>query len=181
MSLLQPDAGLTATAMQYLKAKGMDQVVQPDLQLACLLLHRGLFGDANGALQAKLARALINSPISQSADKSIVSARTVLVPTMVAHFAKQGCYAQAAEMCAQHTALHPAYLSLGAGLHGLLAYLHALKQHGHAGLNVASSAAEWPLPYTLQRLGQALSSSAELALQRMCQDKLDELVSQSSL
>lgn len=178
MSLLQPDAGLTAKAVQLLKAKSTDSLVQPDLLLLSLLLDRGLLEDVNGALQAGLARALVSSPNPQSfpADTKILSTSTVLLPTMVAHFAQQGCYAQAAEMCAHHTALHPAYFSLSAGLQRLQPYLSALRQHEQAVLDVCSCTGQWPLPNTLLRLSHMLSANAELALKQMSQDKVAELL-----
>ena len=179
MSLLQPDAALTAKAMQHLRAKG-GSLIQPDLLLLSLLLDRGLFENVNGALQTGLARALINSPEHQSfsVDINIHSASTILLSSMVVHFAAQRCYAQAAEVCAHHTALHSAYFSLSAGLQRLQPYLRALRLHDNAGLDVHNCVATWPLPNTLLRLGKMLSSRAELALEQMSQDKvlLDELL-----
>ena len=178
INLLQPNTSLTASNMQHLKMKGTDSSVQPDLVLLALLLDGGLFEQASGALQAELVRTLMQSsghpPFAD--ENRILDASTIIFPSMVAQFTRQGYCAQAAELSAHHTGLHPAYYSLNAGLQRLQPYLSAQRQHTHAGIDSSCFSDISAVPNTLARLGQRLSSSAELALQKMGEDKFDELL-----
>lgn len=178
INLLQPNTSLTANNMQHLNMKSTDSSVQPDLVLLALLLDTGLFEQANGALQAGLVRTLMQTsgPPPFADGNLILDASTIMLPSMVAQFTRQGYYAQAAELCAYHTGLHPAYYSLNAGLQRLQPYLSAQTQHTHAGLDSSCFSESSAVPNTMARLGQRLSSSAELALQRMSEDKFDELL-----
>lgn len=180
ISLLETDSSLIVKAVRHLKAKKTDHGLQPDPLLLCLLLDKGLFEEASGALQAALIHMLRDSPQPPTfpIDNAISDANSIMLPSLVAHLARQGCYAQAAELCAYHTCLHPAYYSFSAGLQRLQPYLHAYarRQQDYAVPAGSSLSEQWALPNTLLQLVQTLSSSAELALQRMSQDKVNELL-----
>lgn len=178
VSLLQGHTSMTTSAMQHLRAHHPEQPVQPDPMLLCLLLHKGLFEEISGSLQAALVRAVRSSPEPPAflIDNTILDANSIILPSLVAHFARQGCYAQAAELCAYHTCLHPAYYTFSAGVQTLQPYLHAQRQHDYTELDVVELTKHWPIPRTLMQLAQSLSSSAEHALQRMSQDHMSELL-----
>lgn len=178
MALLQPESDLTAAALEELSAKATDNRVQPDAALLAVLLDKGLFDKASGGLQAQLIRGISDNAEAPQLgiQKHGWQANSILIPALIAHLAAKGWYAQAAEVCAYHSLLHPSYRSWEIGLQRLPPYLQAHSQHSYAKLAMANFPQNWPLPVALRRLLTQLPSFAAVALQHMRENSFSELV-----